>query len=154
MSAIEKEIRPFNQNYIRTFLEDELKSEHVVEIHRKENDVDSDYVVYKFSNRLLGIFTHGIHYFNSDGSNLLQFKLAFDNLSRFLFYDEVAMIIDTITDYFGLQGISDYDSLRKKFVEGNTDVTISWRFENGYVCVKNDEERQRPELYIFTTVKQ
>ena len=61
------------------------------------------------------------------------------------------MIIDTITDYLGLQGISDYDSLRKKFVEGNTDVTISWRFENGFVCVKNDEERRRPELYIFNS---
>ena len=62
------------------------------------------------------------------------------------------MIIDTITDYFGLQGISEYASLRKKFIEGNTDVTISWRFENGLVCVKNDDERHRPELYIFATV--
>lgn len=59
------------------------------------------------------------------------------------------MIIDTITDYFGLQGISDYDSRRKKFIEGNTDVMISWRFENGFVCVKNDEERYRPELYFM-----
>ena len=59
------------------------------------------------------------------------------------------MSIDTITDYLGLQGISDYDSLRKKLIEGNTDVTICWRFENGFVCVKNDEERHRPELYIF-----
>jgi len=154
MSAIEEEIRPLNQNYIRTFMEDELSGEHIVERHRKENDMDSDYVVYKFSNRFLGIFTHGIHYLNSDGSNLIQFKLASDNYSRFLFYDESAIIIDTITDYFGLQGISDYDSLRKKFIEGNTDVAISWRFENGYVCVKNDEERHRPELFIFATVKQ
>ena len=46
----------------------------IVERHRKENDMDSDYVVYKFLNRFLGIFTHGIHYLNSDGSNLIQFK--------------------------------------------------------------------------------
>ena len=80
---------------------------------------------------------------------MIQFKLAFDNYSRFLFYDEVAMIIDTITDYFGLQGISDYDSRRKKLIEGNTDVTISWRFENGFICVKNDKDRYRPELYFM-----
>jgi len=151
MSVIEEEIRPFNQNYIRNFIVTEFISEHIVECHRKENEMDPDFVIYKFSRRFLGIFTHGIHYLNSNGSNLIQFKLAFENYSRFLFYDEVAMIIDTITDYFGLQGISDYDSLRKKFIEGNTDVAISWRFENGFVCVKNDEERCRPEMYIFNS---
>ena len=149
MSAIEEEIQPYGQNYIRTFIVREFISEHVMERHRKENEMDPDFVIYKFSRRFLGIFTHGIHYLNSNGSNLIQFKLAFDNYSRFLFYDEVAMIIDTITGYFGLQGISDYDSRRKKLIEGNTDVTISWRFENGFICVKNDEERHRPELYIM-----
>ena len=149
MLEIEEETRPFNQNYLRTFIENELNDENIVERHRKENEMDPDFVIYKFSRRFLGIFTHGIHYLNSNGSHLIQFKLAFDNYSRFLFYDEVAMIIDTITGYFGLQGISDYDSRRKKFIEGNTDVAISWRFENGFICVKNDEERHRPELYFM-----
>lgn len=151
MSAIEEEILPYGQDYIRTFIVTEFKSEHIVERYRKEKESDTEYVVYKFSHRFLGIFTHGIHYLNSNGSNLIQFKLVYDNYSRFVFYDEVAMIIDTIIDYFGVQGISDYDSLRKKIIEGNTDVTISWRFENGFVCVKNDEERYRPELYIFNS---
>lgn len=149
MLAIEEEIQPYGLNYIRIFIENELNDEHIVERHIKENEMDPDFVIYKFSRRFLGIFTHGIHYLNSNGSHLIQFKLAFDNYSRFLFYDEVAMIIDTITGYFGLQGISDYDSRRKKFIEGNTDVAISWRFENGFICVKNDEERHRPELYFM-----
>lgn len=76
-------------------------------------------------------FSHGIHYLYPNGSTTLQFKLAFDNYSRFLFYEEVGMIVDTITRYFGLEGISDYESLRKKFVEGKTDVTISWRLDKG-----------------------
>ena len=80
---------------------------------------------------------------------MIQFKLAFDNYSRFLFYDEVAIIIDTITNHFGMQGISGYDSLRKKFIEGDTDVTINWHFDNGFVCVKNDKERHRPELFFM-----
>ena len=58
------------------------------------------------------------------------------------------MIVDTIAQYFGKDGISDYGSLRKRFVEGKTDVTISWRMDKGFVCVKNDEERLRPELFI------
>ena len=74
--------------------------------------------------------------------------MVFDNYSRFLFFDEVGMIVDTITRFFGLEGISDYESLRKKFVEGKNDVTISWRLDKGFVCVKNDEERLRPELYF------
>ena len=148
VSAIQKEILPWGQNYIIDFLEGELIEDHIVERHDKEHDSDASFVVYKFSRRFLGIFNHGIHHRYSDGSRILQFKLAFDNYSRFLFYDEVAMIIDTITDYFGLQGISDYDSLRKKFVEGDTNVMINWSFDNGFVCVKNDEERYRPELFI------
>jgi len=49
------------------------------------------------------------------------------------------MIVDTITRYFGLEGISDYESLRKKFVEGKTDVTISWRLDKGFVCVNEGQ---------------
>ena len=59
------------------------------------------------------------------------------------------LLFGAIFDENAMFSISDYDSLRKKFIEGNTDVTISWRFENGFVCVKNDEERHRPELYFM-----
>lgn len=146
--AIQEEIRPWGQNYLLSFIEKEFISEHIEERHDKENDSDADFVMYRFSHRFLGIFTHAVCYRYSDGSSTFQFKLAFDNYSRFLFYDEVGMIVDTITEFFGLEGISDYESLRKKFVEGKTDVTISWRMDNGFVCVKNDEERLRPELFF------
>lgn len=148
VSAIREEIVPWGQDYILSFIENEFVAEHIEERHDKENDSDGDFVIYRFSRRFLGIFTHGIYYQYSNGSSTLQFKLAFGNYSRFLFYDEVGMIVDTITRYFGLEGISDYESLRKKFVEGKTDVTISWRLDKGFVCVKNDEERLRPELYF------
>lgn len=148
VSAIREEIWPWGQNYLLSFIESEFVPEHIEERHDRENDSDADFVIYKFSRRFLGIFTHGICYRYSDGSSTFQFKLALDNYSRFLFYDEVGMIVDTITRYFGLEGISDYKSLRKKFVEGKTNVTISWRMDKGFVCVKNDEERLRPELYF------
>ena len=146
--AIQEEDQPFEQDYILSFIQNEFIPEHIEERHDKENDSDAEFVIYRFSRRFFGIFTHGIYYLNNDGSSMFQFKLAFDNYSRFLFNDEVAMMIDTITDYFGLQGISDYDSLRKRFVEGDTSVTISWCFDQGFVCIKNDEDRHRPELFI------
>lgn len=148
VSAIKEETLPYGQDYILSFIKNELIPEHIVERHDKENDSDAEFVIYRFSHRFLGIFTHGIYYLNTDGSSTLQIKLIFENYSRFLFYDEVAIIMDTITDHFGLQDISNYDSLRKKFIEGDTAVTISWRLDNGFVCVKNDEDRHRPELYI------
>ena len=148
VAAIREEILPWGQNYLLSYIGNEFIAEHIVERHDRENDSDADFVIYKFSRRFLGVFSHGIHYLYPNGSTTLQFKLAFDNYSRFLFYDEVGMIVDTITRYFGLEGISDYESLRKKFVEGKTDVTISWRLDKGFVCVKNDEERLRPELYF------
>ena len=54
----------------------------------------------------------------------------------------------TIARYFGLEGIGDYESLRKKFVEGKTNVTIGWRMDKEVVCVKNDEKRLGPNLYF------
>lgn len=148
VSAILEEAQPFGQDYILSFIQNEFIPEHIEERHDKENDSDAEFVICRFSRRFFRIFTHGIYYLNNDGSSMFQFKLAFDNYSRFLFPYEVAMIIDTITDYFGLQGISHYDSLRKRFVEGDTSVTISWRFDQGFVCIKNDQDRQRPELFI------
>lgn len=150
--AIQEEAQPYGHDYILSFIKDEFIPVHIVERHDKENDSDAEFVIYRFSHRFLGIFTHGIYYLNTDGSSTLQFKLIFENYSRFLFYDEVAIIMDTITDHFGLQGISNYDSLRKKFIEGDTAVTISWRLDNGFVCVKNDEDRHRPELlFVFNS---
>lgn len=146
--AIQEEIQPWGQNYILSFIKSEFVEEHIEERQVKENDSDVDYVIYRFSHRFLGIFTHAVCYRYSDGSSTFHFKLVFDNYSRFLFYDEVGMIIDTITEFFGLEGISDYEFLCKKFIEGKTDVTISWRMDNGLVCVKIDEERLRPELFI------
>lgn len=148
IKAIQEDILSYGQDYVLSFIKNEFIEDHVEECHDKENDSDADFIIYRFLRRFLGIFTHGIQYHNPDDSYLIQFKLAFSNYSRFLFYDEVGMIIDTITHYFGLEGIGDYKTLRKKFVEGNTDVTISWRLDNGFICVKNDEERCRPELFI------
>lgn len=148
VSVIKEELLPLSQNYIISFIENEFNNEHLEEIHEKENGSDAYFMIYRFSHRFLGIFTHGIHYVYPDGTTTLQFKLAFRNYSRFLFYDEVGMIVDTITKFFGLDGINDYVSLRNKFVEGNTDVSISWRFDQGFICVKNDEERHRPELFF------
>jgi hypothetical protein len=58
-------------------------------------------------------------------------------------------MLDTLTQIFGLQGIADYDKTREKIIKGDTDVTISWSFDKVFVCIKNDEDRHRPELFIL-----
>lgn len=135
VSALEGEVGEYGQNYILSFIKSEFVEEHIEEHHVNENDLDADFVIYRFSRRFLGIFTHGIYYRYSNGSSTIQFKLVFDNYSRFLFFDEVGIIVDTITRFFGLEGISDYESLRKKFVEGKNDVTISWRLDKGLLAL-------------------
>ncbi len=149
ITAIQNEILPYEHNYINTFFQDELIPDHIVDRHYKEDDADCDYVVYEFSKYFLGIFSHCTHYYNSDDSSTLQFKLVFGNYSRFLFYDETSIMLDTLTQIFGLQGIADYDKTREKIIKGDTDVTISWSFDKVFVCIKNDEDRHRPELFIL-----
>ena len=133
MAAIQKEILPFERKYINCFIQDELIQDHIVDRHYREDDTDCNYVVYEFSRRFIGIFSHCIHYNISNESSTLQFKLVFGNYSRFLFYDEVALMLDTFTHFFGLQGIVDYEKTREKFMKGDTDVNISWSFDNGIV---------------------
>ncbi len=110
-----------------------------------------DSVVYKFDHRLWGIFTHCIVYDQNDGK-LLEFKLAFDNYSRFIFYDEAGIMVDVVSDYFGRNSIVNYESVRKRIVSGDTETSINWEDENVLYTLKADPERHRPELYIEITI--
>lgn len=130
ITAIQNEILPYEHNYINTFFQDELIPDHIVDRHYKEDDADCDYVVYEFSKYFLGFFSHCTHYYNSDDSSTLQFKLVFGNYSRFLFYDETSIMLDTLTQIFGLQGIADYDKTREKIMHNS----CAGDNKHGFVC--------------------
>ena len=74
-----RELEDDRKDELVSFLEEQLREENV-ERHEERS------VVYKFTRRFLG-FTHCVVYANDD-ETLIELKLAFDNYSYFIFYDE------------------------------------------------------------------
>lgn len=123
-----------------SFLGEQLREENV-ERHEERA------VVYKFTRRFLGIFTHCVVYANDD-ETLIELKLAFDNYSYFVFYDEARIMVDRVADYLGRPTDGDYDAIRQSIVSGNPNAAIHWKGDHIFFTLKADPERYRPELYI------
>lgn len=123
-----------------TFIREQLIEENIE--RREERSV-----VYKFTKRYLGIFTHCIRY-DEDDALVLEFKLAFDNYSYFIFYDEAAIMVDAVTDYLGRPLLADYEKARERIVVGDTGASINWQGEGILLTLRADPERHRPELFV------
>ena len=78
----------------------------------------------------------------------MEFKLAFDNYSRFIFYDEAGMMVDVVCEHLGGPSKEDYEIARKRIVAGDTGASINWQGENVLLTLKADPERHRPELFV------
>lgn len=130
-----------------SFLSEQLK-EAIVE--RREEGA----TVYKLRRRFLGVFSHVIAY-EQEGEDitLLEFKLAFDNYSRFIFYDEAGIMVDKVCEFFGWPSKEDYEIARKRIVAGDTNTSINWQGEDVLLSLKADSERHRPELYVKITAQ-
>ena len=128
-----------------SFLQEQLR-EGNVESHEERA------VVYKFTRRFLGIFTHCVVYAN-DNDTLIELKLAFDNYSYFVFYEEASIMVDTVADYLGRPTDGDYDAIRQSIVSGNPNAAILWKGDNIFFTLKADPERHRPELYITVPIQ-
>lgn len=104
-------------------------------------------IIYKFTKRLLGIFTHCIRY-DEDDALILEFKLAFDNYSYFIFYDEAAIMVDAVTGYLGRPSNEEYEKARERIVAGDTGALIKWQGKGILLTLCADPERHRPELFV------
>ena len=103
-----------------SFLRDQIRDENV---ERRENGA----TVYRLSSRYLGIFTHCIIYEqDGEGVTLLEFKYAPDNYSRFIFFDEAGIMVDTVCEHFGMPPKKDYELARERIVAGDTGTAIYW----------------------------
>ncbi len=129
-----------NNEDLVSFLGEHIKEEN---IERREDGA----TIYKLKRRFLGIFTHCVVYDYEDAM-LLEFKLAFDNYSYFIFYDEAAIMVDTVSDYMGRPSGKDYETARKRIISGDLDVSINWDAEDVKFTLRADPERHRPELYV------
>lgn len=127
------------------FLEEQLREENV-ERHEERA------VVYKFKRRFLDIFTHCVVYTHDD-ETLIELKLAFDNYSYFVFYDEARIMVDTVADYLGRPSDAEYETIRQSIVSGNPNAAIHWKGDNIFFTLKADPERHRPELYITVPIQ-
>lgn len=128
-----------------SFLGEQLREENV-ERHEERA------VAYKFTRRFLGIFTHCVVYANDD-ETLIELKLAFDNYSYFVFYDEARIMVDRVADYLGRPTDGDYDAIRQSIVSGNPNAAIHWKGDHIFFTLKADPERHRPELYITVPIQ-
>lgn len=115
------------------------------------NEVSHDgAVAYKFTRRFLGVFSHCVVY-KLKHSTLLEFKLAFNNYSRFVFYEEAGIMVDVVCNFLGRPSQEDFHIARKRIIEGDTDASITWNKDNVMFILKADEERHRPELFVEIT---
>ena len=140
------ELSEHRNDDIISFLSEQLKEENVERSH-------DGATVFKFTKRFLGVFSHCVVYEYGDGTKLLEFKLAFDNYSRFIFFDEAGIMVDTICDCFGRPSQEDYELARKRIVSGDTDASINWQGEDVFFTLKADSERHRPELLVVISAK-
>lgn len=111
---------------------------------------DEKAIVYKFTRRFLGCFTHCVQYDLEDCS-LIEFKLAYDNYSRFLFFDEAGIMIDTVSDYLGRPPKEEYETIRDRIIHGDLGASINWIGDNLLFTLRADSERSRPELFVKIT---
>lgn len=132
-----------NQNDdLVAFLSEQLKE---YNIERCEEGA----TLFRFTKRFLGLFSHCIIYEkDAEGITILEFKLAFNNYSRIMFYDEAGIMVDTICEHFGWPSKEDYEIARKRIVAGDTDASIIWPGEGILFTLKADPERHCPELFM------
>ena len=129
------------------FLSEQIKEENE---EKRENGT----TIYKLTKRFLGIFSHCIVYEqDGEGIRIVEFKLSFDNYSRFIFIDEAGIMVDTVCQYCGWYAQEDFDLARKRIIAGDTGASINWRVEGVLFSLKVDPESHRPELIVKINVQ-
>lgn len=90
---------------------------------------------------------------DEEGIRIVEFKLSFDNYSRFIFIDEAGIMVDTICQYCGWYAQEDFELARKRIIAGDTGASINWRVEGALFTLKVDTESHRPELIVKINVQ-
>lgn len=155
-AALQEDLRLYDSKYFFSFLQQELnRPDAMVERHMKENDQDVSYNAYQFSCRLLGIFPRGILYEKSkeEKEHILLLDMGKGRSTSFLYFDEVAMIVDLLSGYLSAEPIPDYESIKEAIVRGDTNISVIWIIRGGRIALKNNEASHKPELIIVTSVK-
>ena len=139
-NAIEALDEKINDNLV-SFIQEQLIEQNIE--RREERSI-----IYKFTQRFLGIFTHCVRY-DEDDTLVLEFKLAFDNYSTFIFYGEASIMVDSVADNLGRPSKEDYEKVRERIVAGDLNASIKWQGDGILLTLRADPERHRPELFVI-----
>lgn len=154
-TVLQEDLKSYDSKYFFSFLHQEInRLDAKVERHMKENDQDSFYDIYYFTHRLLGIFPRGFLYEQSieRKDHILLLDMGKGRSTSFLFFDEVAMIVDLLFTYLSAEPIHDYESIKEALVRGDTSISVIWTIRGGRIVLKNNEASHKPELIVVIGV--
>ncbi len=147
--ALQEDVRSYDSAYFFSFLEQEIGREDiVVERHEKVNDQDDNYDIYHLTQRLLGIFSRAILYDNPEKETIILLDTGTGRSTRFLYYDEVAMIVDLVSGYISAEPIPEYESIKEAIVKGDSKISVIWIIRGGRIVLKNDDRTHKPVLIV------
>jgi len=87
--------------------------------------------------------------YQEKGSLIFTFKKVFKNFSRFIYYTESEMLIDSIVNVFGYNNDQELNKKKEEFVYEDNDTSFDWSFDQGFIKLIKDEETKRPLLIII-----
>ncbi|WP_228853064.1 hypothetical protein [Aegicerativicinus sediminis] len=127
----------------------------IIEYNPPKNEDNIESYAFKLPKFYFNYFNYVIYtrYLDKEGF-VLTFRKVFENFSRFFYYTESEMLIDTIAQYFGYDNQQELESKKKEFVYGDKKVAFNWTFDGGLIILEKEEDTKRPVLnYIISTRK-
>ncbi len=126
-----------------------------VERHEIVSEQDLGYDVYQFDHRLLGIFSRGTFFDwpNKENQRMILLEVGSGRSTSFLYFDEVALVVDILFGYLSAEPVPDYTSIKEQIVQGSKSVSVVWEIKGGKIIMKNDADSLKPMLLVVLDVE-
>jgi hypothetical protein len=154
ISELEKVVDPLNNktNFIQEALEF-CNKESLIESYPDENGNGIETFAFKLPRFYFNFFNYVIYTSYPEQKVLvLTFQKVFKNFSRFIYYTESEILIDSVCDFFGYENKEELEIKKNEFVYENKETVFDWCFQGGIIRLENEEHTKRPILrYIIST---
>lgn len=154
ITELEKVIDPLNRDV--NFIQEAMKfcnKENLVETYSNENGNGVETFAFKLPKLYFNYFNYVIYtnYPEQEGF-VLTFRKAFKNFSRFIYFTESEILIESVCNFFGYENKEELAIKKKEFVYDDQKAIFDWSFEGGLIRLENEEDTKRPTLsYIIST---
>lgn len=134
------------QNFLKEVLSF-CSKENLIQFYPKADDNEVETYIFKLPSFYFNFFNYLVlRNYQENGSIILTFKKVFKNFSRFIYYTEAEMLIDSIVKIFGYNNDQELNKKKKEFVYENNDTSFDWSFDQGVIKLIKDEDTKRPIL--------